>query len=125
MTLLDLWIITNDSGIVVYRKVKDISTDDDCLGGFISAFIYYIKDRFHQPLERFSTSSFQFYLLKEHQISFMGKFPRQLKESIALRELVEFSDKFFAHFPRDFFDNWDSDVSKFAEFDYVIDSPSY
>jgi len=34
MTVLDLWIITNDSGIVVYRKVKDISTDDDCLGGF-------------------------------------------------------------------------------------------
>jgi len=125
MTLLDLWIITNDSGIVVYRKVKDISTDDDCLGGFISAFIYYIKNRFHQPLETFSVSSFQFYLLREHKITFMGKFHRQLKESIVLRELVEFRDKFFANFPRDIFDNWDSDVSKFIEFDYVTDSSSY
>ncbi len=79
MNLLDLLIIANDSGIMIYHKVKDPLTEDDCLGGFISAFMGYIKVQFREPLEKFSITSFDFYLQKEHKITFIGKFPRRLE----------------------------------------------
>jgi len=125
MTLLDLWIITNDSGIIIYHKVKNSLTDDDCLGGFISAFICYIKNCFQERLDGFSITNFQFYLLKEHKITFIGKFPRRVEESIAFKELVETVQKFFRHFPRKQFDNWDFDVNKFTVFDEIIDISYY
>ena len=123
MKLLDLLIITNDSGIMIYHKVKDHLTEDDCLGGFISAFISYIKDQFREPLEKFSITNFDFYLLKEHKITFIGKFPRRSEENIVLIELREIVDKLFRNFPRHLFDNWDFNVSKFITFDTSIDNP--
>ena len=115
--------MTNDSGIVIYHKVKDPFVDDDCLGGFISAFICYTKDQFQESLNRFSITSFQFYLLKEYKITFIGKFPRRLEENIVLKELKEIVDKFFRNFPRHLFDNWDFNINKFITFDATIDIP--
>ena len=123
MKLLDLLVITNDSGIMIYHKVKDPLTEDDCLGGFISAFIGLIKNQFREPLEKFSIKNFDFYLQQEHKITFIGKFPRRLEENVVLRELREIVDKFFRYFPRYLFDNWDFNVSKFTEFDGIINNP--
>ena len=123
MNLLDLLIIANDSGIMIYHKVKDPSTEDDRLGSFITAFMGYIKTQFIEPLEKFTITSFDFYLQKEDEITFIGKFPRRLEENIVLRELREIADKFFRNFPRELFDNWDFNVSKFIAFDAIIDDP--
>ncbi len=123
MNLLDLLIIANDSGIMIYHKVKNPLTEDDCLGGLISVFMGIINEQFIEPLERFSITSFDFYLQKEHKITFIGKFPRRLEENIVLREVREIADKFFRNFPRELFDDWDFNVSKFLVFDAILNSP--
>ena len=63
--LLDLWILKKKSGIVIFSKVNNSITDDDCLGGIITTLSYFVKDELGETLTNFRTDSFQYNILKK------------------------------------------------------------
>ena len=125
MNLLDFWIMLNETGIIIYRKVKDPLMKDGCFGRFMSAFTSITTELFTTPFGSFSIKDFSFYLLRKHKITFIGKFPEQLEKNTGLEELRKIADKFFQNFSRNLFedDKWDCNTSRFIIFDPIIDNP--
>ena len=121
--LLDLWILKKKSGIVIFSKVNNPITDDDCLGGIISALSYFVKGELKETLTNFRTDSFQYNLLIKNKIMFVGRFPRLIEEWYILQELNDIAEKFFIRYPKHIFDNWDYNVSKFIGFNEVLAEP--
>ena len=72
--LLDLWILEKKSGIVIFSKVNNPISDDDCLGGIISALSYFVKGELGEKLTNFRTDCFQYNILKKIKSCLLADF---------------------------------------------------
>lgn len=119
--LIDLWIL-KDCGIVIFSRSGPEAPDDQCLGGLMSAFYCFTKTEFRETLFRFTTDKYQYYIIQQHEIMFVGRFPRSktFKEKIILKELKNIGKKFFERYSKKEIDNWDFNVNKFADFEKEI-----
>jgi hypothetical protein len=81
-----------------------------------------------EELESGGLSSFEirdnkYIIMKQFGISFIVNTPKKIKEKKVKEELAKIVNKFFNLYPKEFFNNWDNDVSIFVDFeDHIKDS---
>ncbi len=117
--LRDLWIL-KDCGIILFSRVKDHETDDQCLGGLTSALYYFAHKGLHEKLQRFTTDKFEYKLVEKEDLLFFGTFPPKVRDKPALRELLFIADRFTKKYPKEIFEQWDHNINMFIDFEREV-----
>ncbi|MHA1688131.1 MAG: hypothetical protein ACTSYC_04495 [Promethearchaeota archaeon] len=116
----DLWIMNNNSGIVVFSRVFDEKLDSQLFGGFINAINSFSEELNKEGLSSFELSKKQFIILKEGDFLFIASSNPKIKEKKVLSELKVIASKFFEKYSHVLKD-WDNDISVFSDFEKVIE----
>ena len=115
----DIWIL-NDAGIVLFSRVFDPRVDDQLFGGLMSALNTFAENISDGGLNNFEIQHKKYIIMKQHGLIFIVNSSKKTKEKKINEELKSIVNKFFKIYPKDMFDNWDSDISVFADFEKHI-----
>jgi hypothetical protein len=115
----DIWIL-NDAGIVIFSRVFNPRVDDQLFGGLMSALNTFAENISEGGLSSFVIKDNKYIIMKQHQLLFIVNSSKKIKEKKVNEELKTIVDKFFNIYPKEMFDNWNSDISVFADFEKHI-----
>jgi len=116
----DLWIMNNESGIMVFTRVFDEKLDSQLFGGFMSAINSFSEELNKEGLSSFELSKKRFIILKEGEFLFIASSNPKVKEKKVLSELKKIANKFFDTY-KPVLKDWDNDVSVFTDFKDMIE----
>lgn len=119
--LQDIWILKEESGIVVFHRVFDEELDVQLFGGLMSALNSFAEQLSKEGISSFELSNKRFTLLKREGLLFVASSDNDEKIKRVQRELKRISDKFFEIYPPEILENWDSDISMFKDFKEEIE----
>lgn len=119
--LQDIWILKEDSGIVVFHRVYDDKLDVQLFGGLMSALNSFAEQLSKEGISSFELSNKRFTLMKKKGFLFVASSDKDEREKHVKKELQRISEKFFDLYPLEFLDNWDSDISMFNDFKEEIE----
>ncbi len=71
-------------------------------------------------MSSFEIKDNKYIITKQFGISFIVNAPKKTKEKKVKEELTKIVNKFFTIYPKEFFNNWDNDVSVFVDFENQI-----
>jgi hypothetical protein len=115
----DIWII-NDAGAVLFNRVLDKKLDEQLIGALMSALNLLAEELESGGLSSFELKDKKYIIIKKFGISFIVNSPKKIKEKKINEELDNIVNKFFKLYPKEFFNNWDNDVSVFNDFENHI-----
>ncbi|MFX1419788.1 MAG: hypothetical protein ACFE9N_12785 [Promethearchaeota archaeon] len=115
----DIWIL-NNAGAVLYHRVFDKKFDEQLIGALLSALNLIAEELESGGLSSFEIKDKKYIIMKKHGISFIVNSPKKVKEKKVKEELTKIVNKFTNLYPKEFFVNWDNDVSIFADFENHI-----
>ncbi len=115
----DIWVL-NDAGAVLFHRVFDKKIDEQLIGALMSALNIIAEELESGGLSSFEIKDKKYIIIKKLGISFIVNTPKKIKEKKVKEELTKIVDKFFTLYPKEFFNNWDNDVSIFADFESQI-----
>lgn len=114
--LQDIWILKEDSGIVVFHRVFDDKLDVQLFGGLMSALNSFAEQLSKEGISSFELSNKRFTLMKKKGFLFVASSDKDEREKRVKNELQRISEKFFDSYPPEVLENWDSDISMFKDF---------
>ena len=115
----DIWIL-NDAGAVLYHRVFDKNVDEQLFGALMSALNLLAEELERGGLSNFEIRQKKYFIMKEHGISFIVNSSKKTKEKKVNEEMKTIVNKFFTLYPKEMFNNWDNDISIFADFENHI-----
>jgi hypothetical protein len=115
----DIWII-NDAGAVLFHRIFDKKVDEQLIGALMSALNLIAEELESGGLSSFELKEKKFIIMKKHGISFIVNSPLKVKEKKVKQELTNVVNKFSTLYPKEFFSNWDNDISIFNDFENKI-----
>ncbi len=115
----DIWIL-NDAGAVLFHRVLEKKVDEQLIGALISALNLIAEELESGGLSSFEIKDNKYIITKQFGISFIVNAPKKTKEKKVKEELTKIVNKFFTIYPKEFFNNWDNDVSVFVDFENQI-----
>lgn len=115
----DIWIL-NNAGAVLYHRVFDKKVDEQLFGALMSALNLLAEELEKEGLSNFELKDKKYILTKHHGILFIVNSSKKTKEKKVNEELKSIVGKFFTLYPKEMFNNWDNDVSIFADFENHI-----
>ncbi|TFF87277.1 MAG: hypothetical protein EU550_03535 [Promethearchaeota archaeon] len=118
--LQDIWVLIQDSGVVLYHRVFDEKVDVQLFGGLMSALNSFAEVLSKEGLTSFELSSKKFSILKRKNILFIGNAPKDVKDRKIVEELNNIADKFFEIYGRDISEYFDGDITVFKDFENKI-----
>lgn len=118
--LQDIWILNQNSGVVLFHRVFDETVDVQLFGGLMSALNSFAEVLSQEGLTSFDLSSKRFSILKKKNILFIGNAPKNIREKKIFEELSNIANKFFELYSG-VLDNWDGDITVFKDFEKKID----
>ena len=116
----DIWIQQNN-GIVLFSRVYNRKIEDQLFGALMSALSSFTQELDKEGLSSFELSDKRFIVLKKRTLLFIANSSKKFKHKKVLQELEEVSEKFFKTY-QEKLENWDDDVSIFADFEKEIES---
>ena len=119
-TIQDLWILNNDSGIVVFSRVFEEKLDTQLFGGFMSALNSFSEELDREGLTSFELSQKRFNILEKGGLLFIVSSNPNIKEKKVISELKLIANKFYESYDG-ILKNWDNDISVFADFETQIE----
>ncbi len=119
-TIQDLWILNNDSGIVVFSRVFDQKLDTQLFGGFMSALNSFSEELAREGLTSFELSNKKFNILKVGELLFIASSDAKIKDKKVITELKLISQKFYDTYS-DILKDWDNDIEVFSDFEAKIE----
>jgi len=120
--LQDIWVLIQDSGIVLYHRVFDEKVDVQLFGGLMSALNSFAEVLSKEGLTSFELSSKKFSILKRKNVLFIGNAPKDVKDRKIIEELNNIADKFFNTYGHDILEYWDGDITVFRNFEKKIEN---
>jgi hypothetical protein len=115
----DIWII-NDAGAVLFNRVFDKKVDEQLIGALMSALNLLAEELESGGLSSFELRDKKYLIMKKHGISFIVNHPKKVKEKKVNEELTNIMNKFSTLYSKEFFNNWDNDISVFDDFENKI-----
>ncbi len=115
----DIWIL-NDAGAVLYHRVFDKKVDEQLFGALMSALNLLAEELERGGLSNFELKDKKYIITKHHGILFIVNSSKKTKEKKVNEEIKRIVDKFFILYPKEMFNNWDNDISIFADFENHI-----
>jgi hypothetical protein len=115
----DIWIL-NDAGTVLFHRVLEKKVDEQLIGALMSALNLIAEELESGGLSSFEIKDNKYIIMKQFEISFIVNAPKKIKEKKIKEELAKIVNKFFTLYPKEFFNNWDNDVSIFVDFENQI-----
>jgi len=115
----DIWII-NEAGAVLYHRVFNKTVDEQLIGALMSALNLIAEELEKGGLSSFEIKDKKYFITKQNQISFIVNSSRKIKEKKVKEELRSIVNKFLNLYPKEFFNNWNNDISIFDEFEKQI-----
>ena len=115
----DIWIL-NDAGAVLYHRVFDKKIDEQLFGALMSALNLLAEELERGGLSNFELKDKKYIITKHHGILFIVNSSKKTKEKKVNEEIKRIVDKFFILYPKEMFNNWDNDISIFADFENHI-----
>ncbi len=115
----DIWIL-NDAGAVLFHRVLEKKVDEQLIGALMSALNLIAEELESGGLSSFEIKDNKYIIMKQSGISFIVNSPKKIKEKKIKEELAIIVNKFFTLYPKEFFNNWDNDVSIFVDFENQI-----
>jgi hypothetical protein len=116
----DIWIL-NDAGAVLFHRVFDKKMDEQLIGALMSALNLIAEEISSGGLSSFEVKDTKYIIMEKYGISFIVNSPKKIKEKKVKEELNKIVNKFFKLYPKEFFNNWDNDISIFADFEKQIE----
>lgn len=115
----DIWIIS-EAGAVLYHRVFDKRVDEQLIGALMSALNLLAEELEKGGLSSFEIKEKKYFITKQNQISFIVNSSKKIKEKKVKEELSNIVNKFSNLYPKEFFNNWDNDISIFDDFENQI-----
>ena len=115
----DIWIL-NDAGIVLFSRVFNPRVDDQLFGGLMSALNTFAENISDGGLSSFVIRDVKYIIMKQYGLLFIVNSSKKTKEKKVNEELKSIVNKFFKIYPKETFDNWNSDISVFTDFENHI-----
>ena len=115
----DIWIIS-EAGAVLYHRVFDKNVDEQLIGALMSALNLLAEELEQEGLSSFEIKEKKYFITKQNQISFIVNSSKKSKEKKVKEELRSIATKFSKLYPKEFFNNWDNDISIFDDFEKQI-----
>ncbi len=115
----DIWIIS-EAGAVLYHRVFDKSVDEQLIGALMSALNLLAEELEKGGLSSFEIKEKKYFITKQNQVSFIVNSSKKIKEKKVKEELSTIVNKFSNLYPKEFFNNWDNDISIFDDFENQI-----
>jgi hypothetical protein len=115
----DIWIL-NDAGAVLFHRVFDKKLDEQLIGALMSALNLIAEELASGGLSSFEVKDRKYIIMKKYGISFIVNSPKKAKEKKVKEQLTNIVNKFFILYPKEFFNNWNNDISVFADFENQI-----
>jgi hypothetical protein len=115
----DLWILS-EIGIVVFSRVFNPKINEQLFGALMTALNSFAGELASGGLTSFELKSIRFTLIKNKKYIFVANSSKNVKEKHVIDELKRISEKFFETY-EDILEEWDSDVSRFSDFEEKIE----
>ena len=115
----DIWIIS-EAGAVLYHRVFDKNVDEQLIGALMSALNLLAEELEKEGLSSFEIKEKKYFITKQNRISFIVNSSKKSKEKKVKEELRSIATKFTNLYPKEFFNNWDNDISIFDDFEKQI-----
>jgi hypothetical protein len=115
----DIWVL-NDAGAVLFHRILDKQVNEQLIGALMSALNLIAEEIASGGLSSFEVKDRKYIIMKKFGISFIVNSPKKIKEKKIKEELTKIVNKFFTIYPKEFFINWDNDISVFADFENQI-----
>ena len=120
----DLWIFT-DAGIVLFNRVYDPKVCAQLFGALMTALDSYSKNIGigDGGIQSFEISKIRFTIVKKKNLLFVANSSKSIKNKKVLEVLNIISDRFFHKYSTllDNFDEWNMEISKFSDFEQIIE----
>ena len=118
--LQDLWILTS-SGVVLFNRVFDKQMKTQLFGALMSALNSFAEKLAEGGLSNFELSNRRFIIMKKNEFLYVANSSKKVKEKKVIVQLETVAKKFFELYPVEWFKNeWDNEVSIFADFENHI-----
>ncbi|MHA1991988.1 MAG: hypothetical protein ACW98A_13540 [Candidatus Hodarchaeales archaeon] len=115
----DIWIIS-EAGVVLYHRVFDKKVDEQLFGALMSALNTFAEQISTGGLSSFELEDKKYIMMKQNGISFIVNSSTKTKEKKIKEQMRSIATKFSNKYPKEFFNNWDSDISIFEDFENQI-----
>ena len=115
----DIWIIS-ESGAVLYHRVFDKKVDEQLFGALMSALNMFAEQISTGGLSSFELQDKKYIMMKEDGISFIVNSATKTKEKKVKDQMRSIVSKFINLYPKEFFNDWDNDISIFTDFEEHI-----
>lgn len=118
--LQDIYILTS-SGIVLFNRVFDPQIKTQLFGALMSALNSFAENLAEGGLSNFELSDKRFVIMKINEFLYVANSSTKVKPKRVVEQLEKVAKKFFELYPLEWFKNeWDNEVSIFADFDKEI-----
>jgi hypothetical protein len=114
--LQDIWVVKEDSGIVIFHKEGNKNVNPQLFGGLMSVLNSFAENLDEGGLSSFEFSDKKFSIIKNKGILFIGnceKHDNAKKLNLILNKVME---KFFIRFSKELSKVWDGDIEIFSDF---------
>jgi len=112
----DIWILS-EAGIVLYHRVYDKKVDEQLFGALMTALNTFAEQISEGGLSSFELKDRKYILMKKEEITFIVNSSTNAKEKKVKEQMRSIAFKFLKIYPKEFFNNWDNDISIFADFE--------
>ncbi|MHA1805293.1 MAG: hypothetical protein ACTSU4_12325 [Promethearchaeota archaeon] len=116
----DIWI-QKKNGIVLFSRVFNKKIEDQLFGALMSALNSFAEQLSEGGLSNFELSDKKFTLIKKKDLLFICNYSKKVKEKKVNAELEAIAEKFLKLYPEVQNENFDYELSKFEEFEKVIE----
>lgn len=114
--LQDIWIVKEDSGIVIFHRENNNNVSPQLFGGLMSALNSFAENLDEDGLSSFEFSNKKFLIIKEKGILFIGnceKHNNTKKLNVIMKKIME---QFFFRFSIELSKVWDGNLEIFSDF---------
>ncbi|TXT56181.1 MAG: hypothetical protein BAJALOKI2v1_620015 [Promethearchaeota archaeon] len=126
--LQDIWVIKEDSGIVLFHRDKAGKFPAEIFGGLMSAIDSFAKNVNEAGISSFELSNVRFCLKKHNGILAIANSNSNIDRSKVHLELEKVINQFLQQYPIEFFKSWDGNIEDFSDFEKdleeILDSSS-
>ncbi len=114
--LQDIYILTS-SGVVLFNRVFDPQIKTQLFGALMSALNSFAENLAEGGLSNFELSDKRFVIMKKNDFLYVANSSKKVKPKRVVDQLEVVANKFFELYPVEWFKNeWDNEVSTFADF---------
>ena len=122
-----VWVIDSESGVkLLYKSFMKLSTDEDIISGFLTAFNQFSEVQFQQSLESIEMGGLRWVYTMDprYNLLFVAAENKNIKTEIVLGRLEAIKKAFVEKYKSLFKkrgDSWDGNVKVFLPFAHVIE----